>query len=147
LPDLRQLPVTPDERRQLGREVVRQRRVAERAQRRETGGQAVRVQLENALRAAEVLEPVDAEIGERRAGREPVPDQGGRRLRDQDLAAVRDAGQPGGAVDVQAHQAGHGSGGLAGVDAHPDPDVLPARPGVGRQGPLDIHRRGRAGSR
>ena len=34
-PDLGQLPVTADERRQLGRQIVRQRRMAQRAQRRE----------------------------------------------------------------------------------------------------------------
>ena len=80
-PDLGQLPVAADERRQLGREIVRQRRVAQRAQRRELGLQARRVQLEDLFRAAQVLQPVHAEIGRaprpaeasRAPGRPPSP--------------------------------------------------------------------------
>jgi hypothetical protein len=49
---------------------------------------------------------VDAEILERRVGRKAVAHQGGRRLGHQGLTAVPDRGHPGGAVDIQADQAG-----------------------------------------
>jgi hypothetical protein len=99
------------------------------------------------LGTAQVLEPVHTEIRQVRAGRKRIAHQGGGGLRDQDLTAMPDGGQPGGAVDIQAHQAGRGPSGLAGVDAHPDPDLLPARPGMCRQRPLDLQHRGRAGPR
>ena len=104
-PDLGHLPVPADERRQLGGQIVRQRRVAQRAQRREPRGQARRLQLEDPLRAAQVLQPVDAQIGQRRARRQPVPHQHRRRLRHQHLPPVGDRGHPGGPVHLQAHQA------------------------------------------
>jgi len=69
-------------------------------QRGELGLQARGLELEDAFRASEVLQPVDAEILERRLGRNPVAHQGGRRLGEQDLAAVPDRGHPGGAVDI-----------------------------------------------
>ena len=76
-PDLGQLPVPADERRQLGREIVRQRRVAQRPQRRELRLQARRVQLEDPFRAAQVLQPVHTQIGQRQrpaaARRGPAP--------------------------------------------------------------------------
>ena len=58
-PDLGDLPVPADERRQLGGQIVRQRRVAQRPQRREPRLQARRLQLEDPFRAAQVLQPVD----------------------------------------------------------------------------------------
>ena len=70
--DRGQLAGASDERGELGREVVRQGHVAERAQRREFGPQAGGLELEDVLRAPEILQPVDAEILQRRAraGRE-----------------------------------------------------------------------------
>jgi len=146
-PDFCQLPVTADEGRQLGREIVRQRRVAERAQRREFGSQARRLQLEDPLRASQVLQPVDTQVPQRRARRKRVANQGRRRLREDDLPAVRDGCQPGGAMDVQAHETSGRPGRLTGVDPHPYPDVLPAGPGPGREGPLYLDRRRHAGRR
>ena len=141
-PDLGQLPVPADEPRQLGREIVRQRRVAQRAQRREPGPQARRLQLEDPFRAAQVLQPVHAQIGQRRAGRKPVAHQGSRRLRQQHLAPVPDRGHPGGAMHIQAHQARGRPGRLTGMHPHPHPDLLPGRPRVRLQGLLHLqHRR------
>ena len=127
--------------RQLGREIVRQRRVAQRAQRRELGPQARRVQLEDLLRAPQVLQPVHAQIRQRRARRQRVADQRGRRLRHQHLAPVRDRGHPGGAMDIQAHQAGGRLRRLTGMHAHPHPDLLPAGPGMCLDGLLHLHHR------
>ena len=46
-----------------------------------------------------------AQIGQRRARRQPVPHQHRRRLRHQHLPPVADRGHPGGPVHLQAHQA------------------------------------------
>ncbi len=146
-PHLCELPGASDERGELGREVVRQRLVAERAQRRELGRQARHLELEDVLRTAEILQPVDTEILQRRPGGKRIAHQRRRRLGQQDLAAVPDRGHPGGAVDVQADQAVRGLGRLAGVDTHPHPDVLPAGPGVCLQRLLHGDDRGQAGAR
>ena len=86
---LLELGVAPDERRQLGRQVVRPG--VERPERREVGRQAVGDDLDDAHRRAQVLEPVLAEVAQRdavdRAVHEQVAGQAGR----QDLAAVGDA--------------------------------------------------------
>ena len=72
-----ELGVAPDERRQLGRQVVRPG--IERPQRREVGRQPVGDDLEDPHRRAQVLEPVLAEVAQRdavdRAVDEQVPDQ------------------------------------------------------------------------
>ena len=145
--DFRQLPGAADERRELGREVVPQRRVAERAQRRKLRLQVRDLELEDALRASQVLQLVDTEILERRPGRKGIAHQGRRGLGEQDLAAVPYRGHPGGAMDIQADQAVSGLRRLAGVDAHPHPDVLPAGPGVSLQGLLHVDGCGHAGAR
>jgi hypothetical protein len=64
-----------NEPRQLSGQIVRQRRVAQRPQRRELSLQAGRGQLEDPLRAAQVLQPVEAQISQRCARRQPVPYQ------------------------------------------------------------------------
>ena len=87
------------------------------------------------------------EIPELRARRKRVADQGRRGLREQDLAAVGDGGHPGGAVDIQAHQAGRRSRRLTGMEAHPHPEVFPGGPGMGLDGPLHLHRRGHGRAR
>ena len=61
-------------------------------------GRPAALQLEDPLRAAQVLQPVDAQIGQRRARRQPVPHQHRRRLRHQHLPPVgrpRPPGRPG----------------------------------------------------
>jgi hypothetical protein len=80
---LRRLARSTDERGRPGRKIVQQRRVAQRLQRRELGPQAGPAELENLLRAARVLEPVRSQIAQRRARRQRVADQRGRRLRHQ----------------------------------------------------------------
>ena len=55
-----------------------------------------------------------------------------------DLAAVSDRGHPGGAMHIQADQAGNRLRRLTCMDAHPHPDALPARPCVSPQGPLHL---------
>ena len=146
-PDLGHLPVPADERRQLGGQVIRQRRVIQRPQRRESRLQARRVQLEDPLRAAQVLQPVHPQIGQRRARRQPAADQRGRRLRDQHLTPVGRRGHPGGPVHLQAHQARRRPRRFPAMDAHPHPDPLPARPGMVLDGLLHRQHRRHAGPR
>ena len=96
---LLELPLAPDERRQLGRQVVGTR--VERPDRREVGRQAVDGELGDPLRP-QVLQPVRAERPEREARRQPSVDERRRRLGQQDLAAVAGRPDPRGAVDVVA---------------------------------------------
>jgi hypothetical protein len=84
---------------------------------------------------------VDAQIPQRRARRERVADQGRRRLREQHLTPVGDGRHPGGAVDIQAHQAGGRLRCLTGVDTHPHPDLLPGGPRMGLNGLLHLRDR------
>ena len=144
---LGQLGVAADEARHLGRQVVQQFRVVKRRQRREDGRQAVGVDLEDLLGAAEVLQPVQAEVPDTGARRQRVREQGGRGGREHDLAPVRDRRDPGRAVHLEADEADRRPRGLAGVDAHADPDVLAGGPGVGPQCALHVDRRGHAGAR
>ena len=146
-PDLRPLPAAADEPRQLGREIVRQRRAAQRAQRRELRPRALRVQLEDLFRAAQVLQPVNAQVRQRRARRERVPDQRGRRLGEQGLSPVRHGCQPGGAMNIQAHQAGGRLRRFTGMYAHPHPNMLPGGPGMCLDCLLHVQHRRRARSR
>ena len=92
--------LAPDERRELLRQVVRRR--FERAQRREILPQVGMQDLVDVLGRRQVLEPDAAEIAKRdrrgQAGADLVDD----RLRDQDLAAVRDAHDPRRAIDGRA---------------------------------------------
>ena len=147
--DLNRLDVTEAANRFGGVQIeaFREDRQAPQQQRREPGLQARRIELEDLLRAAEVLQPVGTQVQERHAGRERVADQGGRRLREQDLAPVRHGRHPGGAVDIQAHQTGGRLRRLTGMDTHPHPHTLPRRPCVCLQGLLDRHHRRHAGLR
>ena len=126
-----ELRVAPDERRQLGRQVVRPG--VERAERREVGREAVGDDLDDPDRRAEVLEPVLAEVAQRdavdRVIVELVADQAGR----EDLPAVGERREPRGAVDAQADEALPGLLGTAGVEAHPDPDRRAIGPRFSRQ--------------
>ena len=104
--------------------------------------QARRAQLEDPLRAAQVLQPVAAQISQRCARRQPVPHQRSRRLRHQHLPPVRGRGHPGGPMHLQAHQPGSRPRRLPAMDAHPHPHPLPARPRMSRDGLLHLqHRR------
>ena len=60
---------------------------------------------------------------------------------------MADRGDPGRAVDVQAHQAGGGLGRLADVNAHPHSHVLLGGPLMGLEGTLDFDHRRCAGPR
>ncbi len=126
-----ELGVAPDERRQLGRQVVRPG--IERSEGREVGRQAGGDDLDDPHRRAQVLEPVVAEVPQRdpvdRAIDELVPDQAG----GEDLAAVGQARDPRRPVDAQPDKALPGLFGTAGVDAHPDLDRRVIGPGLGRQ--------------
>ncbi len=109
--------------------------------------QARRLQLEDPFRAAQVLQPVHPQIGQRRARRQPAADQHRRRLRHQHLPPVRDRRHPCGPVNLQAHQAGRRPGRLPAMDAHPHPHPVPARPRMGRKGLLHLQHRRHAPAR
>ena len=122
----------PDERRQLGRQVVG--REIERLERGKRGLQTVGLDLVQPLRAREVLEPVLAEVEQGDPGADLARDDA-RRIREDDLAAVgrrRDARR---AVHLDAHVVARDDQDLAGVDAHAHPDVT-AFPRVGGEGLL-----------
>ena len=101
-------------------------------------------QLEHALRAAEVLEPELAEVAQAGAGREPVAGERGGRRRQQDLAAVTDRHEPGGAVDRRAEVVGAAPLGVARVERHPDVERAGLAPLGGGQGALGGEARGDA---
>ena len=82
------------------------------------GREVAVAELEEALRADRVLQPVFAEVADRSVSRY----EAARRLGDDDLSAVRRGCDPRGAVDVHADVVLLGHERLAGVDAHPDPD-------------------------
>lgn len=73
--------MAPDEACRLCRQVVGQLRIVQRAQGRELGSQPFRMELENLLRMAKILQAVRAEVAQRGAGRERVTHHAGRRLR------------------------------------------------------------------
>jgi hypothetical protein len=88
------------------------------------------VQLEDLFRAAQILQPVAAQIGQLRARRQPVAHQRSRRLRHQHLAPIGDRCHPGGPVHLQAHQATGRLLRLTAMHTHPHPNLLPAGPGM-----------------
>jgi len=79
---------------------------------------------------AEVLQPVRPEIPQRHLAGKRVPCQSRRRLREQDLTAVRDAGHTGSAVHVKPQTARRRVRRLATVQAHADTDTLARWPVV-----------------
>ena len=139
---LGEFALAPDERRQLGRQVVGPG--IERAQRRELVRQAVGVHLDEAFGHAEVAQPVQAEVAQRDAVRQRAVDEGAGRVGGDDLAAVGDGRDPGGPVDVEADQAAADQLGLARVEAHPDADRRVVRPRFGGEAALRGDRRGHA---
>ena len=108
--------------------------------RREVGREPLDHQLVQVLRVEDVLQPVLAEILERAPVRQVVLDQNPGGLRDQDLAPVRRAGDPGGPVHVDADVVAALCQPLAGVQAHPDPKGPALGPSVGGQVALGDHR-------
>ena len=101
---LLELALAADERRQLGREVVRAG--VEGAQRREIEAQPVRDDLAQRLRLAQVLEPVVAEAAKRDSLGQVDRDERANRVGHHDLAAVGRRRDPRRAVDVEPDQAG-----------------------------------------
>ena len=122
--ELLELLLAPDERCRDDGEVG----CVERAER----GKVPLAELEEAFCADQVLQPVLAEIADGCVGLE----ERARRLGENDLAAVGGAGDPRGAVDVDADVPLVRNDRLAGVDSHADPDRTPlkraARLGGGR---------------
>ena len=111
-----ELPVAADERERDDRQVGRVECPE--------GREVALAELEEALRADQVLQAMLAEVAQRRLGVEQAP----RRLRQDDLPAVRAGRNPRRSVDVHADVALVGQERLARVDAHPDSD----RPGCQR---------------
>ena len=144
---LSKLSVAADEARHLCREVVQQLRVVQRPKRRESRRKAAGLKLEELLRPAEVLEPVEAEVPEGGAHRHRVAEQGGRRGREHDLAPVSDCRDPRTAVNVETDQSDRRLRRLAGVDAHPDPESFTGWPRIRNERPLHLDSRGHAGAR
>ena len=94
------------------------------------------------LRSSQVLEAVSPEVDERRPVGQGVDTNRGRAVRDQDLPAVAGVADAGRADDRRADVVLVAPlDGLAGVDAHPDPDGQPARPWLPLQRELSIERR------
>src|SRR6185369_17865512 len=89
--------VAADERRRLGREVVRP--AIEGRQGRKLRRQVPVGDLEEMLRPAEILQPVIAEIAERGGRRNTAVEAADGRTGEQDLAAVADRHDSGGPVD------------------------------------------------
>lgn len=116
---------------------------AEAAQRREPGLEPRHDDVVEVGVAVDVLEAVPSEVAERhpRQGAPQVGYQPPRRLGQHDLAAVRRGTDPGSEVDVLTDVPLAVSLGLAGVQAHPDPQRLALRPRVCLQRALRRHRR------
>ena len=94
---------------------------------------------------------MNTEIPELRTLGERLPDQGARRVGEEHLAAVPDAGDAAGAVNMESDVALGAEAGIAGVHAHPDPDLGVVRPrlagerALGGQGGRDRAGRRREG--
>jgi hypothetical protein len=126
-----------DEACQLHREVVRQ--ILERRQRRVAARHLRVPQLEDPFGPPEVLQPVQAEVGECRAAGRAVTDEVDGRARDEHLAADADRAQPSATNDrgseVVALVAEFD---LARVDGHPHRDRRGIRPRLGLQSQLCV---------
>ena len=97
-------------------------------ERREVVGQALDDQLDQAFWLVEVLELMGTQVAQGHAIREHVLDERPRRRRQEDLAALRQAGDAGGPMDVQARVTVTAEASLAGMQAHPDPHRRVIRP-------------------
>jgi hypothetical protein len=134
LADRLQLGFPAHEGGRLGRQVVGSK--VERRQRRELGRQRRMADLVQAFRAAQVLQPVLAEVAQPDAVRKVPVDHLRGRLGQQDLAAVTCRHDPRRSVDGRAEVVPAARLGLAGVDPHPDADHAELRPRLMEQGPL-----------
>jgi hypothetical protein len=88
------------------------------------------VELEHALRPAEALQLVLAEVAEAAAVREAVGDQRGCGCRQEHLAAVAGGHDPRRAIEGRAEVVPLTRGGLAGVQAHADAERPGGAPGL-----------------
>ena len=93
------------------------------------------------LRLGQVFEPVPTEISQFDARGQTLLDQSSGRLGDQDLPAVADGRDSGGAVDVQADIGSVANQSLAGVQPHSDPNRGVAGPLLSRQRALCLNGR------
>ena len=135
LTQLLDLSLAAEERRRLGGKV--RRPVVERSKWRELGGQAVDDELVETLRLAEILEAMEAEVREREA-RPAAVEELARRLRDEHLAAVGRRADPCAAVDAEADVPAVARVDRARVEAHPDAQRPPVRPGVPLESVLSL---------
>ena len=124
--------ITPDQRRGRHRQAGVS---AEALQRGEVLPQARGGQLIDAFRRADILQPVEPQVPDRRPVRQrarPLE----RWLGQHHLAAVRGRCDPRGPVHIHPDIAVLVPGHLPAMQAHPDPDRIPARPVMGGQGAL-----------
>ena len=133
---LAELLVAADEGRELGRQVVRPG--VQRPQRREVGRHAIDDELGEALRGAQVLQPMLPEVAEGDAVGQRPGDEGPGLITEQDLAAVGDRGDPRRPVDGVPDDVGAGRFDVARVEAHPDADHDAIGPRLGGHGSLRV---------
>jgi hypothetical protein len=127
-----QVVIPPDQRR--GRH-GQARLGAQALQRREIRPRARPGQLVDALRRADVLQPVELQVPDRRPVRQRAR-QLERRLGQHHLAAVRGRGDPRRPVHVHTDVVILVRDRLPGMQAHPDPHGVPVRPVMPGQGAL-----------
>jgi hypothetical protein len=133
---LRELALAPREGNGVGPERP------QRPGRREVGAQIGNDQLVEPFGTVEVLEFVHPEVVEAEVGQDVVDEDGVRRLREQDLAAVSRGADAGGAVDAEADVALAGDRRLGRVHAHAHAQVALGGPGMSAEGPLGGERGG-----
>jgi hypothetical protein len=143
--ELRALGIAADERGGLHRQPAGE--VVERRQRREARLEARSHELEDLLRAADVLEPELAEVAQRGGLREAIRHQRGRRGGQEDLAAMRGGHQARGPIDRRAEEVILALLRLAGMHGHPDAERARRRPGLGGEGELGADTRLHRGCR
>ena len=117
IPDLRELGLTTDQLGGPGRQARPGR--TQGGQRREARRQVGVDELEEVLRATEVLQAMLAEVEQAGARRQPLAGKCPGRRRQEDLAAVPGGHDPGGPVDRRTEEVAGPLLGLAGVHAHP----------------------------
>ena len=140
LGELGELRVARDERRQLHRQIVRER--VQREQRREPIRQVRMTQLPYPLRTTEALEPVRAEIAQHHAVGQAIDHEIVGRARQHRLSTVGGVPEPGTADDRGALVvAGIAKVDLAGVERHPDSDGRGFGPRLFEECPLRIQSR------
>ena len=129
--------VATDERGTLEREVRRARFVG--ADRREIARESLDDDVVQVLRVVDVLQQVGAEVAELHAVRKRALHEGTCRVGDEDLAAVSQRGDPGGAMDVDADVVVTTQPALPGMESHPHADRRFLRPPFGCKAALRVH--------